>query len=316
MSAGYEIDRLSYRFKKVSRSVGEWLKVIVRYLLVTVSLSVFYYCIFSFFVSTDTERRLRRENRMYEQLYPSLKAQTDLIGDVLEGLELKDGQIYDEIFHAKAPALNPVGSMADYTAVDSISSRDIEAFIEEKVVGAEAVAARVEDNFRRIIQNHLMSGSVLPPLSLPLKDISYPQVGASVGSKVNPFYKVEVQHYGLDFVAEQGDAVYASAEGTVSSVSLSRKGQGNVVEIEHDGGYVTRYAHLGDVDVSKGQKVARGRKIGTVGISGSSFAPHLHYELLKDGVYLDPVYYLFASVSPEEYANMLYMASRTGQSLD
>ena len=316
MKVGYEIDRLSYRFKKVSRSVGEWLKVILRYLLVTVSLAIFYYFIFALFVSTDTEKRLKRENRMYERLYPSLNAQTELINDVLDGLEMKDAQIYDEVFHAKAPQLNPVGSMMDFTAVDSISSRDMVAFTEAKVAETEEIASRVEDNFRRIMNEHLLTGEKLPPLSLPLRNISYPQVGASVGSRVNPFYKVEVQHDGLDFVADQGDDVLAAADGVVKSVSLSRKGKGNVVEISHPGGYVTSYAHLGDVVVNAGQNVSRGRKIGTVGISGSSFAPHLHFEITKDGESVDPVYYMFASVSPEEYANMLYMASRTGQSLD
>ena len=79
----------------------------------------------------------------------------------------------------------------------------------------------------------------------------------------------------------------AVADGTVTAVETSRKGQGNVVEITHEGGYVTRYAHLSDIKVSRGQRVQRGRRIASVGISGNSFAPHLHFELLKDGEYLD-----------------------------
>ena len=140
--------------------------------------------------------------------------------------------------------------------------------------------------------------------------------GASVGQKVNPFYKVETSHNGVDLIAPQGDPVLAVADGTVTDIIHERKGLGNVVEITHPGGYVTRYAHLADIKVSKGQRVQRGRRIASVGISGNSFAPHLHLELIKDGEYLNPVDCFFAGVTPEEYAAMELMASRTGQSLD
>jgi len=158
--------------------------------------------------------------------------------------------------------------------------------------------------------------SVLPPLSLPLEDISYVQVGASVGDKMNPFYKVNARHNGLDVIATPGDPVLAAAKGRVTRVVRSFKGEGNVVEITHAGGYVTRYCHLGDIYVSQGQAVAAGRKVAAVGLSGNSLVPHLHFEILKDGQYRDPVHYFFASVSPSDYANMLYMSVNTGQSMD
>ena len=77
-----------------------------------------------------------------------------------------------------------------------------------------------------------------------------------------------------------------------------------------------RYCHLGDIHVSQGQTVAVGKKIASVGLSGNSLVPHLHFEVLKDGEYRDPVHYFFASVSPSDYANMLYMSVNTGQSMD
>ena len=101
-----------------------------------------------------------------------------------------------------------------------------------------------------------------------------------------------------------------------SNVISSRKGLGNVVEVSHSGGFVTRYCHLGDISVHKGQKVSCGQKLGEVGISGNSYATHLHYEVLKDGAVMDPVHYLFASVDAVDYADVLYMSAYTGQSLD
>jgi murein DD-endopeptidase MepM/ murein hydrolase activator NlpD len=117
-------------------------------------------------------------------------------------------------------------------------------------------------------------------------------------------------------IAHSGDPVYAAADGIVQNVIRSRKGLGNVVEIDHGNGYVTRYAHLADVEVKKGRKLKKGARIGYVGVSGNSFAPHLHYEVIRDTVVLDPVNHMFASVSPEEYLNIMIMSVNTGQSLD
>ena len=157
---------------------------------------------------------------------------------------------------------------------------------------------------------------MMPPMTNPLKNYSFAQTGASVGDKINPFYKVSIRHNGLDMIAPSGEPVYASADGVVRNVIRSRKGLGNVVEIDHGNGYVTRYAHLADVEVRKGRKVKRGNRIGYVGVSGNSFAPHLHYEVVRDTLILDPVNHLFASVTPEEYMNILVMSVSTGQSMD
>ncbi len=125
-----------------------------------------------------------------------------------------------------------------------------------------------------------------------------------------------MQHDGLDLIAPEGAPVFAAADGTVSHVVQSRKGLGNMVVINHGNGYTTRYCLLGDITVSSGKKVRQGQKIGTVGISASVTAPHLHFEVRHYHNVCDPVHYLFASLSPEDYAHLVYMAVSTGQSLD
>lgn len=314
-SEHYEIDR-NLRFRKSTRTAWHAVKSAVKYIVATVSLAVFYYIVFALLMSTDSEKKLIRENKLYERTYDEMLAREQLLSDAIDGLQLKDNQIYGEIFHVEAPEMDPILTDDYLSAADTIPDKRMVEYAESRIADAEAAAARVEANFRRILEQCASPDAVMPPMSLPLKSVSYAQVGASVGSKVNPFYKVETGHNGLDLIAPQGDPVYAAADGVVTDVSHSHKGQGNVVEITHAGGYVSRYAHLADVVVSKGQKVARGRRIASVGISGSSFAPHLHYEVLKDTVCLDPVDYFFASVTPDEYANFKYMASRTEQSLD
>ena len=312
----YEFDKVNFHIKKVSLSISEWIWRILKYFIVSATLALIYYLVFSLFISTDTERKLLRENKMYARIYPDMQRKEQLIEDVVDGLALKDEKIYNEIFNAAPPSLQPLAS-ADYLeAVDSIPDREIVHYTSAKVEDLQSRAASTEANFRRLFDLLASSDTAVPPLSLPLKDISYAQVGASCGEKLNPFYKVPVQHNGIDLLATQGSDVLAAADGEVTDVIHSRKGMGNVVEISHEGGYVTRYSHLSDILVRKGMHVKCGQKIADVGISGNSFAPHLHYEVLRDGAFLDPVNFFFASVTPEEYANFLYMASATGQSMD
>ena len=110
--------------------------------------------------------------------------------------------------------------------------------------------------------------------------------------------------------------MYAAASGTVTQVVRTRQGLGNTVVVDHGNGYTTRYCLLADMNVSRGMRVRRGQKIGNVGISSTIAAAHLHFEVLFKGQPRDPVHYLFASLSPEDYAHMVYMASATSQSLD
>lgn len=311
----YIIDR-NLRFRRSTRTAWNIVKSVLKYTVATVSLAVFYYIVFALVVNTDSERRLIRENRLYEKTYHGMQERERLLSDAIAGLEMKDDQIYEEIFHAGAPSMDALMSEDYLAAADTVPDREMVEYAYGKVVSTERRAARIEDNFRKALTLIASGERVLPPMSLPLGSVSFAQVGASVGQKVNPFYKVETAHNGVDLIAPQGDAVLAVADGTVTDVISSRKGLGNVVEITHPGGYVTRYAHLADIAVSRGQKVARGRRIASVGISGNSFAPHLHFEMLKDGEYLDPVDCFFENVSPDDYARMKLMASRTGQSLD
>ena len=316
MNGQYIFDRDNIKFKKKRTSVWAVLRKILVFFVATASMAVLYYIIFALFFSTEQQQRLRDENRMYEKEYPELLRKEQLVSDVIEGLRLKDDRIYEEIFSMSAPDLDPISSLALLQGMDSIPDMDIVIYTEKKIDKVSAAADAVEADFVRIMQAVTDSGFVMPPMTNPLENFSFAQTGASVGEKINPFYKVPIMHGGLDMIAPSGAPVYAAADGVVKDVIRSRKGLGNVVEIDHGNGYVTRYAHLADVEVKKGRGLKKGARIGYVGVSGNSFAPHLHYEVLHDTLVLDPVNHLFASMDPDAYVNMMIMAASTGQSLD
>lgn len=315
MGREYIVDK-DFKFKKERPSVWAVIRKILMFFIVSLSLAVVYYVLFALVFSTEEERRLKVENRLYEQEYPQLAQKEMLLADVVEGLRVKDDKIYEEIFNTTAPDMENFSSLDFLMSLDSIPDSDIVSSSANRLDVLERSAGRVEDNFLKVMEAISDKDFVMPPMTNPMKDFTFAQTGASVGNKINPFYKVPMSHNGLDIIAPAGEPVHAVADGVVKDVIKSRKGLGNVVVIDHGNGYVTRYAHLADVEAKKGRKVRKGTRLGYVGVSGNSFASHLHYEVLRDTLVLDPVNHFFASVTPEEYMNMLIMSVTTGQSMD
>ena len=309
----YELDK-NFRFREGRTPVRKAVGQVLMWIVGTMTLAVVYYVILALFFSTDTEKRLSRENRMYARLYPELAQKQELLGDVTRDLSERDNDIYERIFHTEAPDVSQALAAAP-VLTDTVDS---DGLVERTAQRAEALARRTaaaDSNFLAAFAA-LAGGRALPPVSLPVDSLSHALTGASAGTKISPFSKVESFHGGLDIIAAQGDAVYATAAGTVVDVSRSSKGLGNLVVIDHGNGFQTRYGHLGNILVSRGQKVPQGKKIAQVGISGKSLVPHLHYEILQDGVPRDPSAYFFASLSPLEYAEVIRMGAATEQSLD
>lgn len=311
-----EFDQGSFSFKSAGLRWWHHIRRVLIFLALTFALSAFLYLAFSLLVSTNTEKRLRAENRAYSKIFPLLEERKDLITDVIAGLQHKDNAIYEQIFHSAAPNVDPVGSLDTFFASDTIPDTRLYSYTEEKADRLLDKVADVDEAFRKIADKLVLDPQSRPPLRLPLPDISYPQVGASVGDRYNPFYKTVVRHTGIDLLSFAGAEVFAPADGQVVESRSLAGSAGTYVKLRHPGGYETYYSHLGTRYVSVGQNVVAGQRIGTVGMTGNAYAPHLHYEVYLNGVMADPVNYFFASVTPLEYADMLYMSSNTRQSMD
>ena len=304
--------------KKKDSKTKQILMAILRYTVASLSMGIVLYMLFALFFSTKEERALERENRLYSNMYSAMKAKEELIGDVLEGLMERDDAIYEELFDTPPPSLEEVGGYR------GVGVQESEALPERYYVKTAysrsdsllAKAREIDNNFAEVFRILQENADSIPPLTLPLNNMSYVQVGASVGVKHNPIYDLQVQHDGLDLIAPQGDPVYAAASGRVTKVTRSRKGLGNEVEIDHGNGYVTKYSLLGDISVTQGKYVKVGQVLGTVGVSTFVTAPHLHFEVYHNGEVKDPIDYFFSSLSPEDYSRMRIMAAKTSQSMD
>lgn len=311
-----EFDHGSFSFKRVGLRWWHHVRNLLLFLAMTFAFSAFLYLVFSMVVSTNTEKRLRAENKAYSKIFPQLEERKALIGDVIAGLQYKDNAIYEQVFHSAAPNVDPVGSLDTFFASDTIPDTRLYSYTQEKADRLLVKAADVDEAFRKIADRLVLDPRSRPPLRMPLPGISSHQVGASVGDRYNPFYKADVRHTGIDLLSFAGDDVYAPADGEVVESKSLAGSVGTYVRLRHPGGYETYYSHLGTRYVNVGQKVTAGQRIGTVGMTGNAYAPHLHYEVYLNGVMADPINYFFASVTPWEYADMLYMSSNTRQSMD
>lgn len=152
------------------------------------------------------------------------------------------------------------------------------------------------------------------PSVIPINIEDY-TMSSGYGWRRDPIYGSSKFHEGLDFAATVGTNVFATGEGLVK-IARYQSGYGNCIDIDHGYNYVTRYAHLSEIDVKEGETVKRGQFIGKVGSTGKSTGPHLHYEVRFKDVAQNPVNYYFMDLTPEEYYEMIRLAEDAGHVMD
>lgn len=317
----YIFNRETRQFEEHRPSALRRAALLLKYLLGSVAAAVLLYCIAALFYSDRGEKALIAENEYLQSNYRSLLQRSQMVDDVLEGLSLRDGRIYNSIFETDPPQVDALYSEDDpdileklYGGSESQMIAESAGMLQDLEETADAVDRQIRAIEDRLCDDNFNKNNF--PSVIPLSNFTIAQTGATVGEKVNPFYKTLRRHTGIDLMAPYGTPVTATAAGVVVEVLKQNKGLGNMVVIDHGGALRTVYAHLSDVDVGIGRRVERGSVIGKVGSSGASFTACLHYEVQKGGRAVDPVNYFFAAVSPSVYAEMLLVAGTTGQSLD
>jgi len=274
------------------------------------------------FMSSPKERMLKREIAQYELQYEIMNDRVDQMQKLLNELSERDDNIYRVIFEAnpipKSVRRAGYGGIDRYARLEGYNNSELLISTAEKL---DEVASQIyvqsksfDEVYDMALNKEKMLASI--PAIQPVRNIDLKRLSSFYGYRPDPIYKVQKFHRGVDFSAPQGTPVYAPGEGRVSKVTRSRKGYGNQIEIDHGYGYVTFYAHLKEFKVKKGDFVKRGQLIATIGNTGKSTAPHLHYEVKKDGRSANPIYYFFNDLTPEEYEQLLELSKLPNQSLD
>ena len=157
------------------------------------------------------------------------------------------------------------------------------------------------------------------PAIMPIFNKDLARTSSGFGFRMHPIYKIWKFHEGQDFTGPSGTDVYATGNGVVKGTygnKRSKVGFGQWIVIDHGYGYETLYGHLSAFNVKKGQKVKRGDVIGYIGNTGCSTGPHLHYGVHKDRKPVDPAFFFYKDLSPDEYEKMIAISSNAGQALD
>lgn len=314
----YKFNKEQLNFVEDKRGFKGWVKIIFKYFGLSILLALLYYVVFSLLVSTEQEKVLARETQLMEQEYSKLQQKVGVLDNTIKNLQHRDREIYRSIFNAEPPVYS---SMGDYDMFEGIDTTRMESMVSDAKMRLDVIEkgmGKVNSTIEEInsaLEGLGESAKSIPSI-VPIKDFTVRQTGASVGEKMHPFYKTVTMHTGMDLLAATDTPILAAADGVVESAVRNGKKDGINVTVNHQNGYVTVYKNMGKMNVRKRQKVKQGDVIGRVGMSGISFAPHLHYEVWYKGQMMNPMDYFFASLTPQMYRDMAVIVANTGQSLD
>jgi murein DD-endopeptidase MepM/ murein hydrolase activator NlpD len=273
------------------------------------------------FVESKKEKILRKENIALEKSEKVISRKIQEIEVMLASLHEEDKALHNKFFSSveniqESP--NDRNKNQNILLADAPSSLAFLAQVEKGSRNLLIQARESSADFARSFATRKFASTGSLPLALPVRHLTSAAIFSGYGVRINPFHKGLYQHPGIDIAVPRGTEVCATGGGRVIAVKLSslQAGYGNYLEVDHGDGYITRYAHLENILVSKGQKVTRGSVVGTTGISGGSVAPHLHYEILRHGKNVDPVMFMVQGIGPQDYQLFMQASQKQNQSLD
>jgi len=316
----YDSESLSYR--KIERKKRTTFKYAFMFILGAALFGFLFVFIASQYIASPKERTLARELHNMELQYELLNKKMKEAESVLANVADRDNNIYRVYFEA-----NPIPEAQRRAGFGGINRyKDLEGFDNSKLI--------IESNKRLdILQKQIVVQSksldeiavlakekenllAAVPAIQPVNNKDLTRMASGFGMRSDPFTKARKMHWGMDFTAPRGTPVYATGDGIVVRADSGSTGYGNHIRVDHGFGYVSLYGHLYKYNVRKNQKVKRGDLIGFVGSTGRSQAPHLHYEIFKDGQRINPINFYYGSLTAEEYSELLEHASLENQSLD
>jgi murein DD-endopeptidase MepM/ murein hydrolase activator NlpD len=276
---------------------------------------------YRYFPSVNEKRLIQRNEELHDDYY-TLNERVKKMQDQLSELEKRDNNVYRAIFEANpVPDSARAKAMAQQKEIQLVESMDQDNLAVSVAKTLNNVSARIAHQVKSygeiegFIKNKEQLLSSTPAIQ-PVNNKDLSRIASGFGYRIDPVYKTTKFHAGLDFAAPQGTPIYATANGIVTTAGNTGNGYGNHVVINHGYGYQTLYGHMFRVKAKNGEHIKRGEVIGWVGSTGKSTGPHCHYEVHRNGDPVDPVYYFYNDITPEQYDRLLKLAASSNQSFD
>jgi len=316
----YDSETLSYR--KIQLRKRDKLSKTVVFLLASTLIGGLMVLIMYQFVESPKQKVLNRELQNMKLHYELLDKKMKQAQNVLEGMQLRDNDIYRVYFEA-----NPIpdeqrkagfGGINRYKSLEGFNNSEMimDATRNLDILSKQLyVQSKSLDEIIELASDKEKLLAAIPAIQ-PVSKEDLTRMASGYGWRLDPFTKARKMHSGMDFTSPRGTPIYATGTGKVIRADNRSTGYGKHIRIDHGFGYVTLYAHLSKYNVKKGKKVKRGDVIGYVGSTGRSQAPHLHYEVRYNKRKINPINFYYGDLSPEEFKEMIKMASQEGQSLD
>jgi murein DD-endopeptidase MepM/ murein hydrolase activator NlpD len=317
----YQFNTKSLEIEKVRITLKDRLRQLVFYVIAGIVFSAGVMLISYSFFESPSERVLKRENEQYRNQVVEINRKIGDLEAVLTDIAERDNNIYRLVLEAEPISESErkasFGGADRYAHLEGYDNSRLIIDTRKRVDVLSRQLYVQSKSFDEVYQRARTKARMLSsiPAIMPISNRELTRIASGFGFRLHPIYKTWRMHTGIDFTAPTGTPIYATGDGSVIRPNQGMSGYGLTCVIDHGYSYQTLYGHLSKMIVRPGQKVKRGEIIGYVGSSGTSTGPHLHYEVIKDGVKINPVHFFFNDLSPEEYEKVLELASRRNQAL-
>ena len=316
----YDSETLSYR--KIELRKRDKIKQSLIFLASSALFALLIVFISFQFIESPKEKTQKRELDNMKLRYELLDKKMTQAQKVLEGVQQRDNDIYRMYFEVnpipEEQRLAGFGGVNRYKSLEGFENSDmiVDATKSMDILAKQLyIQSKSLDEIINLAEDKEKLLASIPAIQ-PIKKEDLTRMASGFGWRSDPFTKARKMHNGMDFTSPKGTPIYATGNGIIKRADNGSSGFGNHIRIDHGFGYITLYAHLSKYNVRKGQRVKRGDLIGFVGSTGRSMAPHLHYEVHKDGKPINPINFYYGNLTPEEFKEMLKTASQENQSFD
>jgi len=315
----YNPKTLSYEYHEIGWKKKLWL--ITGWISSSIMAGLILLIVYASFFQSPKERKMQSELIKMKLEYKLTRQELNEMNQVLADLQNRDDNIYRMIFEAEPISKNVreggFGGSKMYERFAGFDNGKLMADIDSSVEHMKRklyIQSLSYDELEEMIKNKEKMLASIPAIQ-PISNEDLTRLSSGFGWRIHPIYKTMRMHEGLDFTAPRNSEIYATGDGVVDIAKRSR-GYGNEIWINHGFGYRSHYCHMQKYIVHVGEKVKRGQLIGYVGSTGLSTAPHLHYEIAKNGVKINPINFFYNDLSPEQYDQLIEIAEQANQSFD
>lgn len=319
----YYYDPDTCNYEKVKPSKLRRIRYVVIYLLMALIIASGSLLVLHRYYPSPKEARYSAEQQILEMKWQLLEKEVENLNFLIEALWVHDEEIRVILELDSLPlSIRMAGIGGTNSFKDLLSQRLI---FERKIVSAyrriEKLKAKLHiqkaslDTLANYAYERDKFWACIPAIQ-PVENKDLRRLSTVFGMRLHPIYNKWKPHRGLDFMGKTGVPVYSTGQGTVKFAQSTYGGFGNLIIIDHGYGYKTRYAHLNSFNVIKGQKVKRGKLIGYMGSTGRSAGVHLHYEVLINGVQVNPSGFFERELGEKEFANLLAKVKQVTIPLD